>query len=84
MKIYVGNLASRTAEQDVLHAFEKFGQVQHVNIAKSSLDQSSRGFGFVDMAIDNEGKAAIADLNGASLHGQTLRVSQAQQRAKAS
>ncbi len=25
MKIYVGNLASRTAELDVLHAFEKFG-----------------------------------------------------------
>lgn len=82
MKIFVGNLASRTDEQDLMQVFKEFGEVDHVNIAKTSPDQTSRGFGFVDMAADHEARAAILGLNGAELHGQSLRVSEAQRREK--
>ncbi len=77
MKIFVGNLASETVEQDLLLAFQKFGDIGHVNIAKTTSDGSSRGFGYVDVALDVEGQAAIVGLNGVSLHGQKLRVNKA-------
>ncbi|MXX10948.1 MAG: RNA-binding protein, partial [Nitrospira sp. SB0667_bin_9] len=37
----------------------------------------SRGFGFVEMPSEEEGKAAIAALNGTQLDGRTLTVNQA-------
>ncbi len=81
MKIFVGNLATETVEQDLLNAFQAFGDIGHVNIAKTALDGQSRGFGFVDVALDREAQAAITGLNGSSLHGQTLRVSEARRKS---
>jgi RNA recognition motif-containing protein len=77
MKIFVGNLAAETVEQDLMSAFQVFGNVEHVNIAKTNADGHSRGFGFVDVMADGEARAAIVGLNGTNLHGQVLRVSEA-------
>lgn len=83
MKIFVGNLATKTVEQDLLHAFQVFGDIGHVNIAKTTSNGQSRGFGYVDVPLENEGQAAIIGLNGASLHGQRLRVSEAHRKKDA-
>ncbi len=83
MKIFVGNLATETGEQDLLHAFQSFCQVDRVNIARTMSDGLSRGFGFVDVAVDSEARAAIAKLNGFTIHGQKLRVSEAHRRMPA-
>ena len=80
MKIFVGNLAAETGEQDLLRVFQVFGKVDHVNIAKTTQDGLSRGFGFVDVAVDTEGLDAIAGLNGTTIHGSELRVSKARRR----
>ncbi len=77
MKIFVGNLAGETGEQDLRTAFQVFGKVGHVNIAKTNLDGQSRGFGFVDVAADSEARDAIAGLNGSTMHGRVLRVTEA-------
>ncbi|PWB73099.1 RNA-binding protein [candidate division GN15 bacterium] len=77
MKIFVGNLAGKTGEQDLRTAFQVFGKVDHVNIAKTNLDGQSRGFGFVDVAVDSDARDAIARLNGSTMHGNILRVSEA-------
>ncbi len=82
MKILVGNLASETAEHDLLKAFEEFGNVERVNIARTSSDGLSRGFGFVDIALDSEAKTAIANMNGATMHGRRLRVGEARRRVQ--
>jgi RNA recognition motif-containing protein len=81
MKIFVGNLAVETGEQDLMTAFQVFGKVDHVNIAKTARDGLSRGFGFVDVAVDTEGLDAIAGLNGTSIHGRALRVRKARRAA---
>jgi RNA recognition motif-containing protein len=80
MKIFVGNLAPKTVEDDLLHAFQVFGDVKMVNIAKTLADGLSREFGFVDMDTELEGHAAIAGLNGTTLHAHRLRVSPAKKR----
>lgn len=40
----------------------------------------SKGYGFVEMANEEEGLAAIADLNDAELDGRTIVVKKAQPR----
>lgn len=81
MKIFVGNLSVETGEQDLLNAFQVFGTVEHVNIAKAASDGQSRGFGFVDVAIATEARDAIAGLNGSTINGQIVRVSEARRKA---
>jgi RNA recognition motif-containing protein len=40
----------------------------------------SKGFGFVEMANETEGKAAIAGMNGKDLKGRKIIVSEARPR----
>ena len=80
MNLYVGNLNWQTTETDLQTAFEAFGQVTSVTIIKDKYTGQSRGFGFVEMADDSEGQAAIDGLNGKELDGRTLRIDRARPR----
>jgi cold-inducible RNA-binding protein len=72
MNIYVGNLTLETTEDNLRQAFEAFGQVLTVNIIRDKITSQSRGFAFVGMPTDTEAKAAISQLNGTELNGQTI------------
>lgn len=74
MNIYVGNLAAETAEPQLRETFEKFGEVTKVSIVLDKVDQTPRGFAFVEMTSDEHGQAAITGLNGTELGGKTLKV----------
>lgn len=80
MNLYVGNLNWQTTEADLQAAFEAFGQVTSVTIIKDKYTGQSRGFGFVEMADESEGQAAIDGLNGKELDGRTLRIDRARPR----
>jgi RNA recognition motif-containing protein len=82
MNIYVGNLSSDTAEEDLRQAFESFGQVSTVNIIKDKFSGEPRGFGFVEMNSKEEATAAISGLNGKELNGKTLNVNEARPRTE--
>lgn len=82
MNIYVGNLSRDVTEEDLQEAFGAFGQVASVNIIKDKFSGESRGFGFVEMPEKAEAQAAIADLNGKDLKGQTLNVNEARPRTE--
>jgi cold-inducible RNA-binding protein len=69
--IYVGNLATRTTDDTLRTAFASFGNVSKVSII------AGRGFGFVEMASDSEGQAAITGMNGKSIDGNALTVNEA-------
>jgi RNA recognition motif-containing protein len=80
MNIYVGNLSYDTGENDLRTAFEKFGSVDSVKIIMDKFTNRSKGFGFVEMKTDDEGKAAISELDGKELHGRELKVNTARPR----
>ncbi len=82
VNIYVGNLSRDVNEEDLQEAFGAFGQVASVNIIKDKFSGESRGFGFVEMPEKAEAQAAIADLNGKDLKGQTLNVNEARPRSE--
>ncbi len=78
--IYVGNLDYSTTEQDLRGLFEPFGQVDNVSVAKDKFSGQSRGFGFVEMANDEEAEKAINELNGKQLGRRNLTVNEARPR----
>ena len=82
MNIYVGNLSYNTTDDELRQAFGAHGEVTSVNIIKDRFSGESRGFGFVEMANNDEAQAAIAGLNGTELGGRTLNVNEARPRTE--
>jgi RNA recognition motif-containing protein len=77
MNIYAGNLSYDVTEEDLQTAFAAFGQVESVNVIKDRFSGESRGFGFVEMPSNDEGKAAIEGLNGKQIKGKSITVNEA-------
>jgi len=80
--IFVGNLSFNTSEDELRQIFEPFGQVERVSILTDRDTGRSRGFGFVEMANDEEGEKAIAGLNGSQVGGRTINVNEARPKAE--
>jgi RNA recognition motif-containing protein len=79
MNIYVGNLALETTEDELRQEFIAFGQVLSVSIMNDRYIGSgqSRGYGFVEMLLESQAKAAIAALSGKMLRLRSIDVIQA-------
>jgi cold-inducible RNA-binding protein len=77
MKLYVGNLSFDTSEADLKDIFEQFGTVKETRIINDRDTGQSRGFAFVTMSNDSEGKAAMATLDGKQFAGRTITVNEA-------
>jgi cold-inducible RNA-binding protein len=75
--IFVGNLSFSTTEDELRQMFEPHGQVDRVSIMTDRDTGRSRGFGFVEMANNEEGEKAITALNGSQVGGRTLNVNEA-------
>jgi RNA recognition motif-containing protein len=80
MNIYVGNLSYEVGEDDLRDAFAAHGEVTSASVIADKFTGRSRGFGFVEMAKDDEARAAIEALNGFDLKGRTLNVNEARPR----
>src|SRR6266513_5974503 len=76
MNIYVGNLSWSLKDQDLSNLFSPFGEVTSAKIVTDKFTQRSKGFGFVEMASDEEAQAAIAQLNGSEVEGRSLVVNE--------
>src|SRR4051812_33864760 len=79
-KLFVGGLTYAKKSQDLQAMFEQFGQVQSAQVIVDKYSNQSKGFGFVEMANDDEAQAAIKALDGSNQDGRTLGVSVAKPR----
>ena len=77
MKLYVGNLSFETSESDLQDIFEQFGTVKESRVINDRETGRSRGFAFVTMGNDAEGRTAIATLHGKQFGGRTITVNEA-------
>ena len=80
MNIYVGNLAYDATDETVREAFESFGEVTSARVIKDKYTGQSRGFGFVEMAMQSQAQTAIRSLNGKEVLGKEISVSEARPR----
>ncbi len=80
-KLFVGNLAYSTTEQELRDAFSESGRtVQSVRIMLDRETQRPRGFAFVELATDADAEAAVTQWNGQLLSGRAIFVEKAQER----
>jgi RNA recognition motif-containing protein len=77
MNLYVGNLSFSTTDDQLRGMFEQYGNVVSAKVITDKYSGRSRGFGFVEMSTSSEGEAAISGLNGKSLDGREISVSEA-------
>ena len=77
MRIYVGNLPYRINQAELSGLFAPFGKIDSTTIVTDKYSGRSRGFGFVEMADQNEARKAIAELDGKEIQGRKLKVSEA-------
>ena len=76
-KLYVGNLSYSTHEEDLREAFAKIGEVLSATLIIDQATGRSKGFGFVEMANDEDAAKAIASMNGTSFMDRTITVNEA-------
>jgi RNA recognition motif-containing protein len=79
MNIYVGNLPLEVTEDELRQEFTAFGEVLSTIIMNDKYIGSGqqRGYGFVQMPSQSEGKAAITALNDKTLGHMTINVVEA-------
>jgi RNA recognition motif-containing protein len=79
-KLYVGNLSYSVDSSELEQLFGQHGQVVSAQIINDRDTGRSKGFGFVEMANDDEAQNAINALNGQQHGGRTLTVNEARPR----
>jgi cold-inducible RNA-binding protein len=79
-RLYVGNLPYSVGENELRRLFGQAGTVESVTLPLDRETGRPRGFGFVQMADDEEANTAIQMFNGYNLEGRQLRVNLAQER----
>jgi len=81
MNLYVGNLSYEMSEENLRNEFAEYGEVKSAKIITDRDTGRSRGFGFVEMNSDGEGKKAMEELNGKDFEGRQLVVNEARPRS---
>ena len=84
MNIYVSNLSFNTSDAELNDLFSTFGQVSSAKVITDRETGRSRGFGFVEMPSDDEGKAAMSGLNNKEVEGRAMSVSVAKEKTERS
>ncbi|MBV9216025.1 MAG: RNA-binding protein [Acidobacteria bacterium] len=80
MKLYVGNLSFQTSSQELEELFSSIGSVDSATVVEDRETGRSRGFGFVEMASQEDGEKAIAEFNGTQFGGRDIKVNEAKPR----
>ncbi len=80
VKVYVGNLAYSTTEDELRDLFSQAGTVASVALIKDRDTGQSKGFAFVEMSTQAEAQNAISKFNGTSLNARDLTVNLARPR----
>jgi RNA recognition motif-containing protein len=80
-KLYVGNLSYATTDEHLRALFSPFGTVESAQVIMDRDSGRSKGFGFIEMAVNQEADAAIKALNGKDHDGRPLTVNEARPRS---
>ena len=74
VKLYVGGLSYSTTSEALREHFAQSGTVESATVITDRYSGQSRGFGFVEMATQEEAQKAVTMLNGQRLDGRTIKV----------
>ena len=81
-KVFVGNMSFDTTQVELESLFSQVGVVTEIFIPTDRATGRPRGFAFVTMANEDEGRAAIETMNGREVDGRTITVNEARPKAE--
>lgn len=73
----MGGLNYDTTQEGLKDAFSQAGTVESATVITDKFSGRSKGFGFVEMATDEEADAAIKMWNDKELDGRAIKVNEA-------
>ena len=76
-RLYIGNLPYSVTDASLQELFGEVGEVVSVNIITDRYSGRSKGFGFVEMATEEQAQKAIETLNGREIDGRAVTVAEA-------
>ncbi len=81
-KIYVGNLSFKTSDDALRQVFSAYGEITSCATVVDTYTNNSKGFAFIEYAEDQGAAAAISGMDGQSIDGRQVRVSEATSKPK--
>jgi len=84
MNIYVSNLSFNVQDEDLREFFAEYGEVSSAKVIMDKFTNRSRGFGFVEMPDNAAAQKGIQELDGATVEGRAIKVSEAKPREERS
>lgn len=78
MKLIVLNLPRNFSENDLAKLFKLHGNIKDCKLVLDAKTGESKGFGFVEMALEHEAMKAIQELNGKTIAKKKIRVKASQ------
>jgi RNA recognition motif-containing protein len=76
-RLFVGSLSWDTTDESLQNFFAQAGTVVSANVIRDKFNGRSKGFGFVEMSTSDEAEKAKTELNGQTLDGRAITVSDA-------
>jgi len=76
-RLYVGNISFKGSEDDLKELFSQAGEVVSVKLITDAATGRLRGFGFVEMASEEDAQKAISMLNGKAFMDRNIVVNEA-------
>jgi RNA recognition motif-containing protein len=70
-------LSFAVQDEDLREFFAEYGEVSSAKVIMDKYTNRSKGFGFVEMTDDEAGAKAINELNGATIEGRSIKVTEA-------
>ena len=80
MNLYVGNIPYTFTNEDLEQLFKPYGTISSAQVIMDRHTGRSRGFGFVELESDDDGRKAIEELDGSDSGGRQLTVNEARPR----
>lgn len=77
MKLFIGNLDEKIQDYHLKEAFQDFGKVADARVIKDHNTGRSKGFGFVEMPVQEEAVKVLETVNGATWEGKVISVKKA-------
>jgi len=80
MKLIALNLPRDVTEDELAKLFKQYGNIKGCTLVMDEKTKKSKGFGFVEMALEHEAQEAITALHGSQLNKKKIRVKAAEER----
>lgn len=81
MKLIILNLPRNFSENELAKLFKAYGNIRSCTLVMDEKTAASKGFGFVEMALEHEAINAIKELNGSTVNKKKIRVKPAEKNA---